>query len=181
VKALSRPQKAEDYKIELPGDFKAPEGIEFKFDDKDPILAQAREQAHAQGMSQDGFSKMLGLYAAAKVGEQAQIDAARTAEIGKLGSNAGARVDAVLQFFTGIDTTTDKRDARAMGEMLVAARHVEAFERMITNLTAQGATPFSQRHRDVPDEKPSDTEFNGWSYTEQREYSSTGKRPSRAN
>lgn len=181
MKALSRPQKAEEYKIELPADFKAPEGVDFKFDDKDPILAQAQAWAHTVGMSQDQFKQGLGLFAAAKVGEQSQINAARTAEIGKLGANAGARVDAVLQFFTGIDTTTDKRDARAMGEMLVAARHVEAFERMITSLTSQGAAPFSQRHREEPDNKPTDEEYRGWSYHEQREYSSTGKRPSRAN
>jgi hypothetical protein len=180
VKALSRPQTPEAYKVELPADFKPPAGIEFKFDMNDPLIAQARALAHAEGMSQDAFSKQLGLYAAAKVAEETQIATARSAEIAKLGSTASARVDAVTQWLSGVDTSSDKGDAQALAGMLVTARHVEAFERIINKLTSQGSASFSQSHRVAPDNKPSNEEFSSWSYGEQREYQSSGKRPQRA-
>lgn len=151
VRRGSLPKDAAGYKVELPADFKAPAGVEFKFDAADPILAQAQALAHANGLSQDGFSKMLGLYAAAKVGEQAQIDAARTAEVAKLGPTASARVDSVVNWLSGMDPTADKGDAKALAGMLVTARHVEAFERIITRLTSQGSASFSQQHRVAPD------------------------------
>jgi hypothetical protein len=135
----------------LPADFQPPVGVEFKFDMADPILAQARAEAHRQGLSQEGFSKILGLYAAAKVGEQTQIDTARAAEQAKLGANAGARVDGVINWLTGMDSSADKGDAKALAGMLVTARHVEAFERIINKLTTQGSASFSQSHRVAPD------------------------------
>lgn len=170
VKALSRPQTPEAYKVELPADFKPPAGVEFKFDMNDPLIAQARALAHAEGLSQEGFSKQLGLYAASKIGEEAQITAARTAEIGKLGANAGARVDAVVNFFTGMDTSADKGDAKAIAGMLVTARHVEAFERLITRIGSQGVPGFSQKHRDVDTGKVSDEQWSKMSYGQKKEY-----------
>jgi len=151
VRKGSLPANADAYKIELPADFKPPAGVEFKFDMADPILAQARAQAHAMGASQADFSKMLGLFAAAKVGEQARIDTARAAEVAKLGPTASSRVDSVVNFLTGMDTTADKGDARALAGMLVTARHIEAFERLITRIGSQGVAGFSQQHRAAPD------------------------------
>lgn len=168
VRKGTLPQKADDYKIDLPADFKAPVGVEFKFEANDPILAQARELAHAQGMTQDGFSKFLGLYAAAKVGEQAQINSAREAEIGKLGPTASARVDSVVQWLTGMDATADKSDARALAGMLVTAKHVEAFERIITRTATQGSASFSQSHR-VPADSKEIPGFDNMSFEQKRQ------------
>lgn len=41
-------------------------------------------------------------------------------------------------------------------------------------------TPLTQ-HRVVPDNKPSNQEFDSWSFVEQREWQTTGKRPARPN
>jgi hypothetical protein len=158
VRRAQLPKSADEYKIELPAEFKMPPGVEFQFVKDDPILAQAREQAHAMGASQEDFSKMLGMYAAAKVGEESRITAAKAAEIGKLGANAEARVNNVVQFLTGIDSTSDKRDAQALAGMMVTAGQVEAFERLITRFTTQGSAGFSASHRVEPDTK----EIPGW-------------------
>jgi hypothetical protein len=153
VRKSTLPATAEDYKIELPAEFKLPAGVDFEFDASAPELAQARAMAHAKGWTQQDFSEALGLFAAAKVGEEAQITTARNAEIAKLGPTASARVDAVTRWLSGIDSSTDKGDAKALAGMLVTARHVEAFERIITRLTSQGTASFSQRHRVEPDTK----------------------------
>jgi hypothetical protein len=84
---------------------------------------------------------------------QAAINTARTAEIAKLGPTAPARVDAVINWLTGMDGSADKGDAKALAGMLVTARHVEAFERIINKVTSQGTASFSQSHRVAPDAK----------------------------
>jgi hypothetical protein len=66
-KRLTLPQKPDDYKIELPADFKPPEGVTFEFKADDPLMAQARTFAHQAGISQEGFSKLLSLHAASQV------------------------------------------------------------------------------------------------------------------
>jgi hypothetical protein len=153
VKAASRPQKADDYKLELPADFKPPAGVEFKLDTANPALGQLKAVAHKHGLSQDAVNEILGVYAGDKVGGEAAIATARAAEIAKLGTSAPARVDAVVNWLTGIDSSADKGDAKALAGMLVTARHVEAFERIITRLTNQGTAAFSQQHREAPDAK----------------------------
>jgi hypothetical protein len=151
VKAASRPQKPDDYKLDLPADFKPPAGVEYKLDTNNPALAQLRAVAHKHGMTQDAVSELLGVYAGNEVGTQAAIATARAAEIAKLGATAPARVDSVINWLTGMDASPDKGDAKALAGMLVTARHVEAFERIINKLTTQGTAGFSQQHRAAPD------------------------------
>lgn len=153
VKALSRPQKADDYKLELPADFKPPAGVEFKLDTANPALGQLREVALKHGMTQAAVTELLAVYAGNEVGTQAAITTARNAEIAKLGPTAPARVDGVINWLTGMDASADKGDAKALAGMLVTARHVEAFERIINKLTSQGTASFSQSHRVAPDDK----------------------------
>jgi hypothetical protein len=153
VKALSRPQKADDYKLELPADFKPPAGVEFKLDATNPAMGQLKQVAHKHGLTQDAVNELIGVYAGNVVGTEAAIASARQAEITKLGPTAPARVDAVTQWLAGIDSSADKGDAKALAGMLVTARHVEAFERIINRLTSQGSASFSQSHRVPPDDK----------------------------
>lgn len=145
VRKNSLPQTADAYKIELPADFKAPAGVDFKFDDKAPELAQARAMAHAKGWTQQDFSEALGIFAAAKISEQATIDSARKAEVAKLGATGPARVDSVTQWM----------DAQGLGVLkstMVTAAQVQAWEAHITKLTSQGSASFSQSHRVAPDQ-----------------------------
>lgn len=151
VKAASRPQKPEDYKLELPADFKPPAGIDYKLDTANPAMGNIRSWAHKHGVSQDAVNEVLGIYAGNEVGTQQGIATARAAEIAKLGTTAPARVDNVINWLTGMDSSADKGDAKALAGMLVTARHVEAFERIINRLTTQGAASFSQSHRSGPD------------------------------
>jgi hypothetical protein len=148
---LSLPQKAEDYKLELPSDFKAPEGIEYKLDAANPALANLRAVAHKHGITQDAVKELLGVYAGNEVGTQQAIATAKAAEIAKLGTTAPARVDAVVNWLTGMDGSADKGDAKALAGMLVTARHVEAFERIMNKFSSQGTASFSQSHRTAPE------------------------------
>ncbi|WGR74335.1 MULTISPECIES: hypothetical protein [unclassified Bradyrhizobium] len=170
VRKGSLPQTAEGYQIKLPADFTPPAGSKFEFDVNDPILAQARTWAHTNGLTQDQFSQALGLFAGAKIGETAQIEAARTREIEKLGPTAGPRVDAVVRWMTSMDGSADKADAKALAGMLVTAKHVEAFERLITRFSNQGGASFTQSHRDVDTGKVSDEAWNKMSYGERKAY-----------
>jgi hypothetical protein len=145
---LTLPQTADAYKVELPQDFKPPEGVTFEWKNDDPLLVQAKALAHQAGMSQADFSKMLSVYAASQVQDQAVIQAARTAEINKLGVNGPARIDSVINWTKGV---LGDADSAALAQMLVTARHVEAFEKIIQKFSSQGGGSFSQQHRTAPD------------------------------
>ena len=170
VRKGALPQTPDAYKLELPADFKAPQGIEFKLDATNPSLGQLKQVAHKHGLTQDAVTELLSVYAGAEVGTQAQITAARAAEVGKLGTAGPSRVDAVTRFM----------DASGLGVLkstLVTAAQVEAWEAHITKISSQGTAAFSQSHREAPDAKPSNEEFSSWSYGDQRTYTTTGKRP----
>jgi hypothetical protein len=50
-----------------------------------------------------------------------------------------------------MDGSADKGDAKALAGMLVTARHVEAFERIMNKVSSQGTASFSQSHRTAPE------------------------------
>jgi hypothetical protein len=149
---LTLPADANAYKIELPADFKPPEGVTFEFKADDPLLVQARALAHQSGMSQDNFSKMLSVYAAAQVQDQATITAAKQAEINKLGVNGPARVDAVTAWLKGVGGPDADILCKTLDYAPVAGT-VMAFERLMQKFSSQGGSGFSQGHRAAPDDK----------------------------
>jgi hypothetical protein len=51
------------YKVELPKDLVLPAGTDWQFNQADPALAAARAWSHANGLTQDQFSSLLGQYA----------------------------------------------------------------------------------------------------------------------
>lgn len=167
VRKGSLPAKADDYKLDLPADFKPPAGVEFKLDAANPALGALRNVAHKYGLPQDAVTEIIGLYAGNEVGTQAAIATAKAAEIAKLGPSAPARVDGVINWLTGMDASTDKGDAKALAGMLVTARHVEAFERIINRLTTQGGASFSQQHR-VPADDKTIAGYEGMSFEQRR-------------
>jgi hypothetical protein len=174
------PPTPEDYKIELPADFKAPAGVEFKIDTADPAIDQLKQVAHKHGLTNAAANELFGIYAAREIARETKINNGRKEQQDLLGANAGPRVDNVLNYFKGMDSTPDKRHAAALADSLSMAAHVEAWEYLMNRLATQGAASFSQQHRVTPDNKPTDEEFNKWSYGDQRIYTTTGKRPQRA-
>lgn len=145
---LTLPATANDYPLELPSDFKVPQGLEFKIDPNNPIWSQARDFAHKAGMSADQFKQMTALYAGAQVANEQMLKGARDAEVAKLGPAGTARVTAVESFF---EAQLGSDLAKVMSTMLVTARHVEGFEKLMASFRDQGAGSFSQNGRTPPE------------------------------
>jgi hypothetical protein len=147
---LSLPQKPEDYKIELPSDFKPPAGVKYEFNADDPLMAQARATMHdietGKLTGQAAFSKLLGLYAGAQVATEATIQAAKTAEHAKLGANGPARVTALQTFFKGY---LGDNDGAQLASRLFTAKDVEIAERLVAKMTNSGT--FNAGGREPPE------------------------------
>jgi len=147
VRRSTLPSSPNDYKAELPADFKAPEGVSFQFKTDDPLLAQAQAVAHKAGITQEQFSQLLGIYAGAQVSTQQQITTARNAEIQKLGAAGPARVDALTTFFRAY---LGEQDGNAMMARAFTAADVQRLEKMVSKITGQGSAPFRGNGREPP-------------------------------
>jgi len=149
IRRNALPAKPDDYKIELPKDFVVPQGVEFKFDDANPALANARALYHdimsGKVSGQEGFSKLLGLYAAEQVTQKQNYTTWAQAEQQKLGANGPARITAIEQYLTG---KLGPDTAKLMMAGIAAAGQVEGWEKIIAGGVSQGAASFSQSHRD---------------------------------
>lgn len=167
-KRLSRPQRVEDFKPDLPADFKVPEGLEFKLNLDDPLIGQYRALALEAGLDQATFSKGLGLLAAVRVSETQAIKAARDAEIAKLGANASSRVDAVTTF---MNAKFGEKHAAAWNQMMLTAAHVELGEAILALFQNQGMATFNASGRQAPaPQTPSDEAWAKMSYSERMDY-----------
>lgn len=134
---LTLPANPDAYKIELPTDFKPPEGIKFEFKPDDPLLSQAKTMAHEMGIGQENFSKLLSLYAGAQVATQAQITAARNAEVAKLGTAGPARIDALTTFFTA---QLGETEGKQLMSRAFTASDVQVLEKLVTRMTSSGGS-----------------------------------------
>jgi hypothetical protein len=147
-KRLSRPQSPDAYKAELPADFKPPEGLNYQFNADDPLLAQAKAIAHAEGLSQEGFSRLLAVYAGSQVASQQQVAMARNAEIAKLGTTGPARIDALDAFFKASLGAADGAERMAR---IFTARDISIAEKEMAKMQgASSGANFSQRGREAP-------------------------------
>lgn len=140
------PKAPEEYPFELPKDFKPPQGVEFKLDDKDPLLPQARAFALKHGLSADGFREMMGLYAAGQVGNQQLIDNAKAAEVGKLGVNGPARKTAVD---TWLNASVGEELGKHLSSYLLTEKSVEAIEKLMAR-DRGSAGGFTHANRETP-------------------------------
>jgi hypothetical protein len=147
VRRSTLPPSPNDYKAELPADFKAPDGISYSFNANDPLLAQAQAVAHEAGLSQEQFSKLLGIYAGSQVSSQQQIQTARNAEIQKLGAAGPSRIDALTTFFRSyLGEAAGKRRM----ERIFTAQDVQDAETEVSKITSQGGAPFRGNGREPP-------------------------------
>lgn len=171
VRRNTLPKSADDYKLELPADFKPPEGIKFELNANDPLLPQARQLMHdidsGKLSGQEAFSKMVGLYAGAQVQTETMIQTARQAELAKLGPTGQSRVDAVM---TWAKAKLGDDMASAFASMLVTAKHVEMGEKLVKIFSGQGSGTFTQQHRDAANREPSDDEWAKMSYSEKKNW-----------
>jgi hypothetical protein len=87
--------KPNEYKLEFAKDYVLPQGTDWKWDETNPLLGQVREFAAANNMSQDAFSRLLGLHAASRMGEDMAFAEAKAREVRALGDNANLRVDSI--------------------------------------------------------------------------------------
>jgi len=139
---LTLPTKPEDYKFGLSPDFKPPQGLEFKLDEKDPMVGQYRQFALDHGLDQAAFTKGLDLIAAVRVGEAQHFATAKADQLAKLGVNAPARITAITQWLAAM--AGDKAAAMIkVLEMAPMASTVEAFETIMQKATSQGMAPFN--------------------------------------
>ncbi|MCC7047198.1 MAG: hypothetical protein IT562_10835 [Alphaproteobacteria bacterium] len=170
---LTLPQSPDAYEPKLPDDFKVPDGVDFEIDPTDPLLAQFRKDAHALGLDQNQFSKLLGTYAAAEVGRAQMLQQAFAAEKQKLGPTATERVTAIKQWI-GAKLGGDPAVAAIMPS-IVTAEQVKVWEKVMSTFQSQGAGAFSQTGRDTAASKLSDDEYEKMSPSERLNYARSAR------
>lgn len=166
-KALSLPAAPDAYKVELPKDFTPPAGVDFKFNEADPLLSQARTLAHELGIPQEGFSKLLGLYAGTQVASQQAIKTAHDAEVAKLGPTGPARVDAVTTVFKAV---LGEAEGKQLASRLFTAADVQVAEKLVAKLTGQGTFKGTGREPPVQPGKVSEEEYGRMTPGQRWEY-----------
>ncbi|TWA74163.1 hypothetical protein FBZ82_101178 [Azospirillum brasilense] len=94
ARRASIPEGPDGYKLELPADFKLPDGLTFEQADT-PLGQSVRAIAHEFGLPQVGLSKLLAAYVDSQAKEHQQVAADIAAEQAKLGPNRDARFTAM--------------------------------------------------------------------------------------
>jgi hypothetical protein len=162
---------ADSYKLEFAKDYQLPAGTQWTWDTADPTLVTAARQfANEAGLSQDGFSKLLGIYAASRIGEDQRFATAKQAEIGKLGVNAPTRVDAVNTWLEA-QLGTDLSGALRQG--MLTAKSIEAYESLMRRFTSQGVSGNPAAGRDGAPREParlSDADYAKMTFAEKTQY-----------
>jgi hypothetical protein len=165
------PATAAEYKLELPQDFKLPNGAQVQVAPvtdpiKGPAMRAFQEWSFKNGLSQTQFGEALGLYASATSNEQIAIANAAQREMEAAGVNAPVRVDAVSLWL--------KSDypgaAKAFIATLATSKQLDAWESIITRSVNGGAGSFSRRGNEPEAEKLSDEAYGKLSYNEKKEY-----------
>ncbi len=92
LRRAALPTDPSQYKIEAK-DVVLPPGMDWKFNEADPALAAARTWAHANGLTQEQFSGLLGQYASMEAAKEATFRNSMKGELDKLGANADSEDD----------------------------------------------------------------------------------------
>jgi hypothetical protein len=133
----------------LPADYVLPHGsTRPSFNENDPALAQARRIAHSEGMSQQGFEKLLGVFASTQIPGQAQqqtqLARLRETNMAQLGVTANLRVDAVANWMAA-RAGAEGRQVADFIRAYPSAAIVKAMENVIKQVSSQRAAAESQR------------------------------------
>jgi hypothetical protein len=146
VRRSALPSAPEGYEAKLPPSFQAPPGVTFEFDAASPELARARAIAHAQGLSQETFSELLGCFAATQINGQMQQQQLREKNLAALGAAGPARIAAVSQWLAA----KAGKDGAVVADFIQkfpSAPLVRSLENVIRAFSHQGGADFSQSHR----------------------------------
>ena len=138
------PKSADDYKPDLPADFKLPENV--KIDVNDPRFKEAQAVAHARGLSQEAFSEVLAIEVKRAVAQHEMLTAAVKARDEALGPNAAARIDALHSQIDAV--AASPKEAADAKRMLVTPENVSLMERMFLALGSQGVATLTRAGKD---------------------------------
>jgi hypothetical protein len=140
-----RPEKPELYRAELPSDFALPAGVEYRFDSKDPLVAEARTLAHELGVDQKAFSRLLALHAKSELAE-AQRSLAEVVAAENSLPNFPARKASIN---SALDGMLSREHAAAIRQGIGSKAAFEALETLIAKVTgrspASSVPPVSER------------------------------------
>jgi hypothetical protein len=143
---LTLPKTPDEYKIELPKDFKAPQGVEVVLNQNDPAFGMLKNWAHRNGLPQSEVSELIGIYGGVRAGELAIGKMAYETEVGKLGAAGPQRVDALAMWMRGVLgdrgavlTGVRGKDGNVRSGVLWTAGIVEAFEALQQKFTGGGS------------------------------------------
>lgn len=95
----------------------------------DPLFADAVEFAKDSNMSQDGFNKLMNLYAMSKVAEGKALDEFKANELKSLGDNAQARISNLVNW--GKANLSDDL-FEGFQEMAISANSIRAMEKLVS-------------------------------------------------
>jgi hypothetical protein len=138
------PKAANEYKVELPQDFKLPDG--WQIDAKDPSWGAFAEFAHAKGLSQEDFANGAKLITQMRLNEAAARVEGAKAEFAKLGDQGSSIVQGVHNF---IDANAGSPEAAAaVKASLVNSEAVKFFTQMAKTMTSNGIASFNGSGRD---------------------------------
>lgn len=145
VRRNALPKTVADYKMDLPKEFKLPEGMKWEWKTDAPEFGKFKEVALKHQWSQDAVTDALGIFAEVQVGSDAQYQHALASEREKLGANGTARVTAIETWLNGI---VGPENAAELKKVMITAGAVKAIEQIITKHSSQGAASFRQDGRE---------------------------------
>lgn len=150
------PEKPDGYELKLPADLKFADGEGFELNPDDPMFAFGREVAHAAGLDQAGFEKLVGMYAQREIAQAKEIQALVAKQIEALGPKGAERQGAVKTFLAA----KLGKDAPAVFEpVLMLKNGVEMMERLMRVSSSGGLPGFSQGGREGGKTAPSEDEY----------------------
>lgn len=108
--------------------------------DDDPMIEQAKAFAKEAGMNQEGFGKMINLYAMAKLAESKATEESLTADIASLGDNADRRLNNLTQW---ANKNLPADLIEGFKDLAVSADAVQALEQIVS-LTRNAAVQVNE-------------------------------------
>lgn len=129
----SVPEKSDGYTVQLPSDFKLPDGTQLPegqsaIDANDPRVRALRDLAHSEKWTQPQFEKVLAFGVNMDINSEKQLQTELNKEVEKLGSRGVERVKAVTSW---LSAKLGAENAQSLHHMMYTAQQIESFERLM--------------------------------------------------